>query len=143
MSTILVIDDEKGILQLMHQALTKFGHHVETADDGQEGIRKFDDGSFDIVITDHSLGDGTAFEILKLAENIPVIVVTGAGDEETAIKAWKAGAYDYLIKDLDQNYLKAQIRKAIWSKHKDHLQFEEQRIPINEADGKKIWENGF
>ena len=62
---------------------------------------------FDIVITDHSLGDGTAFEILKLAGNTPVIVVTGAGDEETAIKAWKAGAYDYLIKDLDQNYLKA------------------------------------
>jgi len=62
---------------------------------------------FDIVITDHSLGDGTAFEILKSAENTPVIVVTGAGDEETAIKAWKAGAYDYLIKDLDQNYLKA------------------------------------
>lgn len=62
---------------------------------------------FDIVITDHSLGDGTAFEILKLAGNTPVIVVTGAGDEETAIKAWKAGAYDYLIKDLNQNYLKA------------------------------------
>ncbi|NQT03402.1 MAG: response regulator [Planctomycetes bacterium] len=62
---------------------------------------------FDIVITDHLLGDGTAFEILKSVENTPVIVVTGAGDEETAIKAWKAGAYDYLIKDLDQNYLKA------------------------------------
>ncbi len=62
---------------------------------------------FDIVITDHSLGDGTAFEILNSVENTPVIVVTGAGDEETAIKAWKAGAYDYLIKDLDQNYLKA------------------------------------
>ncbi len=62
---------------------------------------------FDIIIADHSLGDGTAFDILKLAENTPVIVVTGAGDEETAIKAWKAGAYDYLIKDLDQNYLKA------------------------------------
>ena len=62
---------------------------------------------FDIVITDHSLGDGTAFEILQSAKNTPVIVVTGAGDEDTAIKAWKAGAYDYLIKDLDQNYLKA------------------------------------
>jgi two-component system response regulator VanR len=52
MSTVLVIDDENGILQLLRQALTKFGHNVETAADGQEGIRKFDDGSFDIVITD-------------------------------------------------------------------------------------------
>lgn len=62
---------------------------------------------FDIIISDHSLGDGTALDILELAGNTPVIVVTGAGDEETAVKAWKAGAYDYLVKDINQNYLKA------------------------------------
>jgi PAS domain S-box-containing protein len=62
---------------------------------------------FDIIITDHSLGDGTALDILESAQDTPVIVVTGAGDEETAIKAWKAGAYDYLVKDIDQNYLRA------------------------------------
>jgi len=72
-----------------------------------EAQQALDSNRFDIVITDHSLGDGTSFEILKSAGNTPVIVVTGAGDEETAIKAWKAGAYDYLIKDLNQNYLKA------------------------------------
>src|SRR4030042_4758461 len=57
---------------------------------------------FDIIITDHSLGDGTAFDILESAKNTPVIVVTGAGDEETAIKKRKAGAYDYLVKDINQ-----------------------------------------
>ena len=62
---------------------------------------------FDIIITDHSLGDGTALDILESAKNTPVIVVTGAGDEETAVKAWKAGAYDYMVKDINQNYLKA------------------------------------
>ncbi|MHC4118722.1 MAG: PAS domain-containing sensor histidine kinase [Planctomycetota bacterium] len=62
---------------------------------------------FDIIISDHSLGDGTALDILESAGNIPVIVVTGAGDEETAVKTWKAGAYDYLVKDINQNYLKA------------------------------------
>jgi len=62
---------------------------------------------FDIIITDHSLGDGTALDILESAKDTPVIVVTGAGDEETAVKAWKAGAYDYLVKDINQNYLKA------------------------------------
>ncbi len=62
---------------------------------------------FDIVISDHDIGDGTAIDVLHFANNTPVVVVTGAGDEETAIKAWKAGAYDYLVKDLDQNYLKA------------------------------------
>jgi len=51
MCTILVIDDEKGILRVIEEALTKFGHQVELAADGYEGIQKFDDGSYDIVIT--------------------------------------------------------------------------------------------
>ena len=82
MSTILVIDDEKGILQLMHQALTKYGHNVETADDGQEGIRKFDDGCFDIVITDILMpvidGNGVVAHIRKSEkQSIPVIAISG------------------------------------------------------------------
>jgi DNA-binding NtrC family response regulator len=72
-----------------------------------EARRVLGTDQFDIIITDHSLGDGTALEVLDLAENTPVIVVTGVGDEETAIKAWKGGAYDYLVKDVSQNYLKA------------------------------------
>ncbi len=82
MSTILVIDDEKGILQLMHQALTKYGHNVETADDGQEGIRKFDDGCYDIVITDIRMpgidGNGVVAHIRKSEkQSIPVIAMSG------------------------------------------------------------------
>ncbi len=63
-------------------------------------------GRFDVVISDYSLGDGTAFDIIDLALNTPIILVTGVGNEEIATKAWKAGAYDYLIKDHEQNYLK-------------------------------------
>ena len=82
MSTILVIDDEKGILQLMHEALTMYGHKVETADDGLEGIRKFDDGCFDIVITDVRMpvidGNGVAAHIRKSEKQcIPVIGISG------------------------------------------------------------------
>ena len=82
MSTILVIDDEKGILQLMHQALTKYGYNVETADDGQEGIRKFDDGCFDIVITDILMpvidGNGVVAHIRKSEkQSVPVIAISG------------------------------------------------------------------
>lgn len=62
---------------------------------------------FDAVISDHSIGDGTVFDILKIIKNTPIIVVTGAGDEETAVKALKADAYDYLVKDIDLNYLRA------------------------------------
>ena len=61
---------------------------------------------FDVVIADYLLRDGTAFDILDSTKNTPVILVTGAGDEEVAVRAWKAGAYDYLIKDYERNYLK-------------------------------------
>ena len=62
---------------------------------------------FDVVIVDYMLGDGTAFDVLDLVKNTPIIFVTGAGDEEIAVEAQRAGAYDYLIKDVKRNYLKA------------------------------------
>jgi CheY-like chemotaxis protein len=82
MSTILVIDDEKGILQLLYQALTRFGHKVETAVNGQEGIEKFDDGNFDIVITDIRMpgvdGNGVVKHIRNSnRQSIPVIAISG------------------------------------------------------------------
>ena len=52
MCSILVIDDEKNILNLLQEALRLLGHKVEVANDGLKGVQKFDDGSFDIVITD-------------------------------------------------------------------------------------------
>ena len=52
MCSILVIDDEKNMLNLLQEALTISGHKVEVADNGRRGIQKFDDGRFDIVITD-------------------------------------------------------------------------------------------
>ena len=86
---------------------------------------------FDIVIADYLLGDGTVFDILNLDLDLPVIFTTGAGDEEIAVKAMKAGAYDYLIKDNDRNYLKIlpiTIENAIRHKKTEYtlrlLQFE-------------------
>lgn len=64
---------------------------------------------FDIVITDHRLGDGTARDIIAIREQqapeLPVIVVTGAGNEEIAVSFMRHGAYDYVIKDVAGAYL--------------------------------------
>jgi PAS domain S-box-containing protein len=67
---------------------------------------------FDAIVSDYSLGDGTAINILELTDEIPIIVVTGFGDEEVATKAWRKGAYDYIVKDVERNYLKV-IPKTI------------------------------
>lgn len=57
MASVLVIEDDRNIRELIQAALTRFGHRVETAGDGREGLRTFDAGAFDIVITDFLLPD--------------------------------------------------------------------------------------
>jgi PAS domain S-box-containing protein len=61
---------------------------------------------FDAVVSDFNIGDGDAFDVIAVAKTLPVVVVTGSGDEVIAVKALKAGAADYLIKDHERNYLK-------------------------------------
>ena len=82
MCTILVIDDEKGILRVIEAALKRFGHDVEIALDGIEGIKKFDDGCYDMVITDLRMprldGKGVVQHIRASRKNsIPIIGISG------------------------------------------------------------------
>lgn len=60
---------------------------------------------FDVVLTDYFLGDGTAFDIIDLVKETPIIFATGTGDEKVAVEAMRRGARDYLIKDPDRSYL--------------------------------------
>ena len=82
MCSILVIDDEKGILRVIEAALKRFGHEVEIALDGVEGIKKFDDGCYDMVITDMRMprldGKGVVQHIRASRKNsIPIIGISG------------------------------------------------------------------
>ena len=82
MCQILVIDDEKNILEMIKMALTKFGHDVETASDGEEGIRKFDEKRFDLVITDIKMPRLDGNGVLQYIRNskrqsTPVIGISG------------------------------------------------------------------
>lgn len=78
--------------------------------------------AFDIIISDYNLGDGTALEVCKIARGTPLVITTGAGNEEIAVRAMKSGAYDYMIKDAERNYLKVlplTIQKAAHSHRAD------------------------
>lgn len=82
--------------------------------------------TFDAVVSDYNLGDGTAYDLLAspYLYDTPVIVVTGVGDEETAVRILKSGASDYLIKDENRNYLKmlpTTISQAILNKEREVL----------------------
>jgi len=106
---ILLIEDDK-LDQMAFERLVEeenLPYDCTIAGSVSEARCTLSSDRFDVVIVDYVLGDGTAFDILDLVKNTPIIFVTGAGDEEIAVEAWKAGAYDYLIKDPEQNYLKA------------------------------------
>ncbi len=72
----------------------------------KEATEILEENEFDIILSDYNLGDGTAFDIIENANNTPVVIATGVGDEEIAVKAMKKGASDYLIKDEERTYLK-------------------------------------
>jgi PAS domain S-box-containing protein len=104
---ILIIEDDK-IDQMAFERFAKaslFPFTYLLVDSISEAKNAFQNNRFDVIVTDYFLGDGTAFEILELVKDIPIVVVTGTGSEEIAVDAIKKGAYDYLIKDVEGNYL--------------------------------------
>ena len=61
---------------------------------------------YDIILTDYFLGDGTGLDILEISGETPVVIMTGAGNEELAVNSLKKGAYDYIVKDKNYYFLK-------------------------------------
>lgn len=106
---ILYIEDDSGQARLMQKRLARAGYTVRLAASGPEGIAFFDQQCFDILIVDYRIPGLSGLDVIKcLAENgclPPTVMVTGAGDERTAVEAMKLGAGDYLVKDPDGVYL--------------------------------------
>jgi len=102
--------DQMAFKRFMKSDKQPFDYKVSSSVSEAEKI--LDCEKFDIIVCDYSLGDGTALDILEHVKNTPIILTTGLSDEQVAIEAWRAGAYDYLPKDQDCNYLRA-LPKAI------------------------------
>jgi len=106
--TILFVEDDSvdRMAFTRHARENDFPYAYELAGSVSEASGKLASGSFDAVILDYSLGDGTAFDLFESIKNASIIMVTGKGDVEIAIQAMKKGAFDYLEKDPNGNYLK-------------------------------------
>jgi len=83
-----------------------FPFQVETAPSFREALLLLSKKKYQAVVSDFYLGDAEALDLFPYIGDSPLIIITGEGSEENAVKALKAGAYDYLIKDINQNYLK-------------------------------------
>ena len=117
MSNILIIDDEKAIRKTLTEILSYEGYKIEEAGDGEEGLRRFRDKTFDVVLCDIKMPklDGIEFleKVRESNPDVPVIMISGHGNIDTAVEAVKKGAYDYIAKPPDLNRLLITIRNAM------------------------------
>jgi two-component system nitrogen regulation response regulator NtrX len=117
MPNILIIDDEKAIRNVLKEILTNEGFTVEEATDGEEGLKKFNSASYDVVLCDIKMPklDGIEFlqKVMDAQTDVPVIMISGHGNIETAVDAVKKGAFDYIAKPPDLNRLLITIRNAL------------------------------
>ena len=117
MPKILVIDDERAIRNTLKEVLEYEKYEVDLAEDGPTGLDMFSSNSYDVVLCDIKMAKMDGIEVLdKIAEtsaDIPVIMISGHGNIDTAVEAIKKGAYDFLEKPLDLNRLLITIRNAM------------------------------
>ncbi len=117
MPSILIIDDEKSIRKTLNEILSFEGYKVEEAADGEEGLKKFKEKNFDIVLCDIKMPKLDGIEFLEKAreinDEVPIIIISGHGNIETAVEAVKKGAYDYISKPPDLNRMLITLRNAM------------------------------
>src|SRR6187455_540877 len=117
MADILIIDDEKAIRKALTEILSAEGYKTEEAGDGEEGLKKFKERSYDVVLCDIKMPKLDGIEFLQKATesnaDVPVIMISGHGNIETAVDAVKKGAFDYISKPPDLNRLLITIRNAM------------------------------
>lgn len=115
---ILVVDDEQDICTLLSGFLSGEGYTVVAAENSEVGLRLFKEESPDLVITDIKMPGRNGIELLKdiktVDPSMDVIVLTGHSDELTAIDCLHCGAYDYLLKPMEElDLLLASIQRAL------------------------------
>jgi len=117
METILIAEDREDFAQMVSQALASAGYQPVWVKDGKAAAERVREGGIDLVVTDLKLPGKDGLGVLQAVRvyrtSIPVIVMTAYGSIETAVKAVKAGAFDFITKPFDPDHLILQIEKAL------------------------------
>ncbi|MFE3848910.1 sigma-54-dependent transcriptional regulator [Flavobacterium sp. LB3P45] len=119
MSKILIIEDEAAIRRVLTKILSEENdtYQVEAAEDGASGFEKIKNNDYDLVLCDIKMPKMDGVEVLeavkKIKPEIPMVMISGHGDMETAINTMRLGAFDYISKPPDLNRLLNTVRNAL------------------------------
>jgi len=116
-ASILVVDDDKPFRIATSAVLTDEGYTVQTVTSGHEAVNKLRDHTYDLILSDLVMENMDGLHLLdhihKHYPDTPAIMITGYGSIETAVKAMKAGAYDYLTKPCNNDELRIKVKRAL------------------------------
>ncbi len=136
MAKILVIDDEKSIRNTLKDILEYENYEVLLAKDGNEGLEFLKKDTYDLVLLDIKMPEMDGLEVLELIKkdysNLPIVMISGHGNIDTAVTALKNGAYDFIEKPLDLNRLLVSVRNGL-----DHSELVEETKTLRRKINKK------
>ncbi|MFC1943432.1 response regulator [Chloroflexota bacterium] len=116
-AAVLVVDDEPSIAGLLSEDLIEEGYNCITAATGEDALRRLSKSNFDAILLDLKLPGISGMDVLKEVKSnrpeIAIIVVTSAGDAQTAVEAMKIGAVDYITKPFDLERINSSIEAAL------------------------------
>ncbi|TBW57594.1 diguanylate cyclase [Marinobacter halodurans] len=108
-ASILYIEDDEGLARLLERRLRRQGYSLEWVTNGQAGLERIEEQAYDVAAIDYELPGMNGLTILERMQVMPnappAVMISGAGDMQTAISAMKMGAADYVVKTVDGNYL--------------------------------------
>jgi len=114
---ILVVEDDKALADNLVEYLSNLGYSATVTYGGRDGLRRFEQGDFQLVITDLKMPEMDGMELLEAVKAIDsrvmVIVITGYGTIESAVRAIKNGAYDFIPKPFKLDELEVIIKRAL------------------------------
>jgi DNA-binding NtrC family response regulator len=138
---LLVVEDDRPLRELLQMELARSGYKVEVAMDGGEGLRKYREENFNVVLLDVKMPGMDGIETLRQMRaetNLPeIIMFTGHGDIETAVECIKLGAYDYLTKPVKLDELEMVIDKA-YEKNRLRLENINLKLEVSKFESHKI-----
>jgi len=138
-SIILLIEDNERMAKILARHMEIEGHQVILAQDGEAGLEAFRKQKVDLIVTDLKLPEKSGLEVLQAVKDenprVPVLLMTAHGTIETAVKAVKEGAFDFLQKPVDPEHLLLTIGKALETRHlvTENLILKEELLQSREA----------
>lgn len=121
---ILVIEDDLDIQELIYEFLSTQGYQVDVASDGLEGIKRFKESTYDLVILDIMLPNMNGYQVCQMIRHksqIPIIMLTALGEEEDQVKGFDLGVDDYIAKPFSFQILIKRVEAILRRSNPTHL----------------------